>query len=122
MDIRTAGRWLDAYFAAWESTDPERVGALFTKDARYWGSPFTEPVQGRAEIARRWVTGTSELRHHTYTVLAVDGDVVVAHWTVRLRQASGGDTDIDGILVLTFDQEGACSVHREWFVSQPVES
>ncbi len=120
MDTPTAVRWLDAYFAAWESTDPAQVGALFSADAEYWVGPFAEPLRGRDAIATQWVTGTSVLLDHAHTLLAATDEHVVAHWSVRLGQASGAVIDIDGILLLTFDDAGACTTHREWFVSQPV--
>lgn len=119
MDARAVARWLDAYFAAWESTDVARIGALFAEDASYWAGPFTEPLRGRDEIARRWAAGTSGLLRHAFDVVAVDGDVAVAHWAVRLQAAPGEASDIDGILVLEFDAAGACVSHREWFVSRP---
>ncbi len=120
MDAPSAAHWLDAYFEAWGSTDPAQVGALFATDARYWVSPFTEPLRGRGEIVRSWVAGTSRLLDHASTVLAVDGEVVVAHWSVRLQRSGGAVVDIDGVLVLTFDAAGDCLSHREWFVTQPV--
>ncbi len=120
MDIQAATRWLDDYFAAWASTDPAQVSALFAEDALYWVGPFAEPLRGRDEIVRSWVAGTSVLLDHAHTVLAADDARVVAHWTVRLQQATGPAIDIDGILVLTFDDAGDCTTHREWFVSQPV--
>lgn len=119
MDTRAVTRWLDAYFAAWDSTDVVQIGALFAEDAVYWTGPFAEPVHGRDEIARRWAAGTSQLVRHASSVLAVDGDVAVAHWSVRLRQGPDEDVDIDGILVLEFDAAGDCVSHREWFASQP---
>lgn len=119
MDIRAATRWLDGYFDAWASTDPARVGALFSADALYWLDPFAEPLRGRDAIVRGWVAGTSMLLDHAHTVVAADDACVVAHWTARLQQATGAVIDIDGILLLTFDDAGDCTTHREWFVSQP---
>lgn len=119
MDTHAVERWLDTYFAVWESTDAARIGALFAADATCWVGPFAEPVRGRDEIARRWAAGTSTLLHHAFDVLAVDGDLAVAHWTVRLRLGPDDVVDLDGILVLDFDAAGACRSHREWFVSRP---
>lgn len=36
-DVRT---WLDRYVEAWNSRDPDRVGALFTEDAVYRYRPY----------------------------------------------------------------------------------
>lgn len=119
MDIQAATRWLEDYFEAWASTDAAQVGALFSADAVYWTGPFAEPLRGRDAIVRSWVSGTSVLLDHTHTLIATDDDRVVAHWSVRLQQTPGAVVEIDGILLLTFDDAGDCTTHREWFMRRP---
>ena len=53
MQLEDLGSWLDRYFAAWKSNDPEDVAALFTEDAVYSYSPFRAETRGRDEIPRR---------------------------------------------------------------------
>jgi uncharacterized protein (TIGR02246 family) len=116
MDRPDARAWLDRYFAAWVSNDPSDVAALFTEDAAYAVSPFAEPWVGRDEIVRRWTSGRQEDVEHASEVLAVDGDVVVAHWHVRARDE--GDPIVrewDGLLLLRFAPDGRCAEHREWY-------
>ena len=122
MNVHKATRWHEAYLAAWDSTDPALVGVLFARDARYWSSPFAEPLRGRDAIVRDWVAGTSVLLDHAFTVLAVEGELVIAQWTVRLEQSTEAIVDIDGILLLTFDGAGDCATHREWFMSRQAAS
>jgi hypothetical protein len=79
VDRRGVERWTEAYRAAWISNVPSDVAALFTKDAFYSVSPFTEPRIGRDEIVRRWVTGIQQDVEMTYEVLAAGGDQAIIH-------------------------------------------
>jgi len=49
-------------------------------------------------------------------VLAIDGDLVVAHWNVKATDPSAGTrSEMDGVLLLRFTPDGRCRDHREWF-------
>jgi ketosteroid isomerase-like protein len=115
VDLAAFSSWLERYFAAWASNDADEVASLFTEDAEYSYGPFRPSARGRDEIVRRWVGGgvPPELRT-SHEVLAVDGNIGVAHWTVSFR-GERGTVETDGILVCTFDAEGRCSLHREWY-------
>jgi hypothetical protein len=111
-DLRT---WLDRYFAAWRSNDPVEVEALFAPDAVYSYGPFRDEARGRNEIVRRWVEGGVPSGLQTaFEPLAVFGERGVAHWQVSFHEGDGR-TELDGILVLDFDAEGRCVLHREWY-------
>jgi ketosteroid isomerase-like protein len=108
--------WLDGYFQAWVTNDPESVAALFTEDAVYWFDPFQEPRRGRDEIVRSWISGPQKDVEYTYEPLAVAGDVGVAHWRVSSRSPDApGRNAWDGILLITFAPDGRCREHREWY-------
>jgi SnoaL-like domain len=115
MDREGFARWLDRYFGAWASNDPDEVAALFAEDAEYSYGPFRRSAHGREEIVRAWVDGGAppDLRTH-HEVLAFEDDHGVAHWTVSYR-GELGPVETDGILVCTFDAEGRCTLHREWY-------
>ena len=111
-DLRT---WLDRYFAAWRSNDPVEVEALFAPDAVYSYGPFGDEARGREEIVRRWVEGGVQPDLRTgFEPLALTGERGVAHWQVSFDDRDGR-TELDGILVLDFDVEGRCVLHREWY-------
>ena len=59
MDRVSAREWPDRYFEAWVSNDPDEVAALFTEDAVYAVSPFSEPGWG---VTRSFVGGRAEAR------------------------------------------------------------
>lgn len=116
MDLETFSGWLHRYFAAWASNDPDDVVALFADAAEYSWGPFREPALGREAIVQAWVDGGSppELRT-SFEAVAVAGDTGVAHWTASFRSHDGGTTDLDGILLVDLDEEGRCTLHREWY-------
>jgi hypothetical protein len=107
---------MEAYRAAWISNVPNEVAALFTEDAVYSVSPFTEPWIGRDEIVRRWVAGIQQDVEMTYDLLAADGDRAIIHWHVFTRNV--GDPvriEYDGVLVVRFAPDGRCSERRKWY-------
>ncbi len=111
--------WLERYFAAWRSNKPADVAVLFAENAVYYYGPFKDPAVGRDTIVQRWVSDPEEQRdlRISYTPLAVNANRGVAHWQVSFRPGKTPDVRItmDGILVLTFDAEGRCIEHREWY-------
>jgi len=109
--------WLDRYFAAWESNEPDAVATLFAEGAVYSYSPFREETRGRDAIVREWVEGgLGEDFAWRHEPLAVTGNRGIAHWAVSFRDPSDAVVELDGIFVLDFDEEGRCTEHREWYV------
>ena len=122
MTIEGLTDWLERYFAAWRSNDPDEVAALFAADAIYSYGPFREPSVGRDAIVARWVSETPTAFTYRYEPLAALEHGGVAHWSVGFAHPTRAETrvEVDGILVLTFDDEGRCTEHREWYSSREV--
>lgn len=99
------------------------VGALFAADAVYSYGPFREPARGRDAIVANWVSGQPQpdLRW-SYDVLAAPGPTGVAHFAVSWAAGGGGRAEMDGVLLLRFDEEGRCVEHREWYAVREVPS
>jgi hypothetical protein len=116
MDLDSFRSWLERYSDAWGSNEPDDVAALFAEDAEYWWGPFREPARGRDAIVRAWVEGGAPpgLRSR-FEPIALAGDRGVAHWEVAFEGGGGGLIELDGILVCTFDGEGRCTLHQEWY-------
>jgi ketosteroid isomerase-like protein len=115
MDADAFRGWLERYFAAWVSNDPAEVTELFSKDAVYSYGPFRDEARGRDEIVRRWVQGGAQPGLSTwFESLTVQGERGVANWRVAFDE---GDerVELDGILILDFDADGRCILHREWY-------
>ena len=122
MDEAAVVSWLRAYVTAWESNDPEAIGALFADDAKYSYHPFDEPVVGRQAIVESWLEnpdapGTFEA---DYRPIAIDGDVAVANGKSRYFSDSSRSKltkEWDNIFIIEFDKDGRCRSFREWYVA-----
>ena len=118
LTTHEATAWAARYFEAWKTNDPALVASLFSADAVYFYGPFRPPARGREEIVRRWVANDQQRnvvsRHE---VIAVSGDSAVIHWTVTFDHAAGS-TALDGVLIVRFDEHGACREHREWYAER----
>ena len=122
MDLDELRSWLERYFAAWRSNDPAEVEGLFAPEAVYSYGPFRDEARGRGEIVRRWVEGGVQPGLRTvFEPLAVEGRRGVAHWQVSFDDEDGR-TEVDGILVLDFDGQGRCVLHREWYDTRHLPS
>jgi hypothetical protein len=122
MNEAAVVNWLRAYVSAWESNDPEAIGALFSDDATYSYHPFDEPVVGRPAIVDSWLEkpdapGTFEA---DYRPVAIDGDVAVANGKSRYFSDSSRSKltkEWDNIFIIEFDKDGRCRSFREWWVA-----
>lgn len=112
-------RWLIGYGKAWESGDPQLAVELFTEDARYFETPFDEPMIGRQAIYRYWSEGAGQAQRDiqfAYRVLGLNQNNGIAHWEAKfVRIPSGRQVELNGVLLAEFDEGGRCSVFREWW-------
>ena len=72
--------WLKKYGDAWEKGDPGVTESLFTSDARYYETPFEDPMIGVDEIYKYWKDNAmldQEDIHFSYEGLAVYKNVGV---------------------------------------------
>lgn len=120
-------RWLDGYIAAWRSYDSNAVGELFSDDAEYRYHPWDEPIRGRAEIVRAWVSpeGNESDRDEPdswdarYEPYAVDGSRAVAvGWSRYFAQGEEPEKLYHNCYLLEFDAGGKCRSFTEFFVEQ----
>jgi hypothetical protein len=110
--------WLKKYGTAWENRDPAAAGPLFTADATYHEMPFDPVKNGRAAIQDYWKTVTADQRDIQFEsqVIAVNGNIGVAHWKATFKlQSTGATISLDGVFVLEFAESGECRSLREWW-------
>jgi hypothetical protein len=115
--------WLDAYVQAWKSYDPQAIGDLFSEDATYFESPYSEPLRGRAAIVAYWLQepdppGTYDGH---YEPIAIEDNIAVTNGRSRYfaRNGSTLKAEWDNLFVLRFDNDGRCMEYREWFRERP---
>jgi hypothetical protein len=113
--------WLDAYGKAWESRDAEAAAALYAENGTYQVTPFLEPMRGRNAIFEYWsnVARTEEKIQFEYEILVANRELNIARWSASLVIVPQGlKTKLDGIFVISLDEEGRCTSLREWWHKQ----
>ncbi|MGA2814363.1 MAG: nuclear transport factor 2 family protein [Candidatus Acidiferrum sp.] len=123
MDIRFTAfqRWLDAYGQAWVSRDPKASAALFADTGTYQVTPFDTPIRGREAILQNWngVARTEENIKFAYQMLFASADLNIAQWSASFDIIPQGlQTKLDGIFLISLDDEGRCKSLREWWHKQ----
>jgi ketosteroid isomerase-like protein len=122
LDVATLRAWLTSYKGAWETRNAEAAGRLFTPDAIYCETPYTEPLRGRSSIRAYWKSVTADQRNIDFQseVVATNGSVGVATWSASFTSTSTGATvELDGVFVLEFDIDNLCCELREWWLLRP---
>jgi ketosteroid isomerase-like protein len=112
------GAWLARYKAAWECKDPSAAAELFAADALYHETPFAEPFRGRAGIRDYWANVTADQRDidFRFDVVGIAGSTGIARWNAKLTSiSSGARVELDGAFLLEFDEQGLCTMLREWW-------
>ena len=120
-DLVAFKSWLDAYGQAWESRNPEAATALFAENGTYQVTPFLEPICGRKAIFEYWseVARTEESIRFGYEILVANPELNIARWSASfLIVPQGLQTQLDGIFLISLDEEGRCKSLQEWWHKQ----
>jgi SnoaL-like domain len=115
--------WLDAYVRAWKTYDPQSIGDLFSENAIYYYTPFSEPLRGRSAIVTSWLEepDTPGTYDGHYEPIAIEGNCAVTNGRSRYfkKDDSTLRTEWYNIFVLRFDEDGRCFEYREWYMERP---
>ena len=118
MTTNAFASWLDAYGRAWTSRDPQAAASLFTEDGTYQVTPFVEPMRGRQAIFDYWtqVTHTEKDIQFGYEILSLTPEQGIARWWASFVIVPPGlQTKLDGVFLLSLDENGHCHSLREWW-------
>ncbi len=116
MDRETLERWVEGYRRAWESNDPDEIGALFTDDATYYTEPYAKPISGREAIVADWIErkdepGDTEWRSE---VMAVCDDMgFVRGWA---KYFTPPPREYSNLWVVRLAEDGRCQEFTEWWM------
>jgi len=114
-------RWLDVYGNAWENKDVDGFVECFAPDALYFWGPWGEPLQGHDAIratTEQAVSGQDNVRFG-HESLAITPDARgIARWWVSM-DVPGEGVELEGIFLVTLDEDGRCTDFREWWNSRP---
>jgi len=118
MTPNACASWLDAYGRAWTSRDAQAAADLFTEHGTYQVTPFAEPLRGRQAILDYWthVTQTEQDIQFGYEILSVPPEQGIARWWASFVIVPPGlQTKLDGIFLISLDENGRCRSLREWW-------
>ncbi|MGH2692201.1 MAG: nuclear transport factor 2 family protein [Actinomycetota bacterium] len=106
--------WVRRYIDAWDSNDPEEIGALFTDSARYYTAPHRQPWSGREDIVEGWLDRKDEEGEWRFSweVLGVDGDLGF----VKGVTASSKLPDCSNLWVIRLEEDGRASEFVEYWM------
>ena len=127
IDTQSVQRWLDAYSHAWQTYDPNEIGALFSEDAEYLYHPWDtgdDVVRGREAIIANWLENRDKAGAYRgkYHPLLIQGDQAV---TTGMSRYYSDDTQATlerayhNLWVLRFDDAGQCRSFTEWYMEAP---
>jgi hypothetical protein len=121
----TVSQWLDSYVSAWKSYDPQEIGRLFSPDALYNYTPYTEPLRGREAIVADWLKNRDEPGTYDgqYHPVAIQGDLAVANGRslYYAKDETNVAREFDNIFVIRFNDAGECTEFREWYMQKKIE-
>jgi hypothetical protein len=120
-DVVAFKSWLDAYGEAWENRDAEAATGLFTENGSYQVTPFLEPMCGRQAIFEYWseMARTEENIRFGYEILVANAELKIARWSASFVIVPQGlQTHLDGIFLISLDDDGRCKSLREWWHKQ----
>lgn len=110
--------WLEGYEKAWEQKDPDAAAALFAVDARYYETPYAEPLRGQSGIRDYWAMVTADQSDidFTFELVGITNGTVVAGWSAMFTLLSNGAmVELNGVFLLSFDAANRCTTLREWW-------
>lgn len=115
-DIRDVTRWVDGYLRAWNSNDPDEIGALFTDDAGYYTAPFSPPWRGREQVIAGWLGRKDEPGETTFDwhPVVVTDEVAIIEGTTTYP-----DQTYSNLWVIRLEADGRCREFTEWWMEQP---
>jgi hypothetical protein len=118
MTPNTFASWLDAYGRAWENRNAQAAADLFAEHSTYQVTPFLEPMRGKQAILDYWthVAQTEQDIQFGYEILSVTPEQGIGRWWASFVIVPQGiRTKLDGIFLISLDENGRCQSLREWW-------
>ncbi|RBY86470.1 nuclear transport factor 2 family protein [Blastococcus sp. TF02A-30] len=112
MDRDGVLRWVGEYERAWRGGDLSAVAGLFTQDARYRTSPYSEPKVGHAEIRAFWLADQGQSFTVAAEPVAVEGRRAVVR--LEVRYGDPVEQEYRDLWVLGFAPDGRVEEFEEW--------
>ncbi len=117
--------WLSLYGKYWENGDSKSIRNLFSEGARYYETPFDEPMVGLDTIEQYWSEGAEQAQEDVsfvYSSASISEMVGLSRWQASfIRIPSGVKVELDGYLEAKFNDNGLCLEFREWWHRKETE-
>lgn len=107
--------WVAAYERAWRAAGTAALATLFTPDATYRQSPYSDPVAGLPAIARMWEAereGPDEVFRMECDLVAASGDVAVLR--AEVWYGDPVQQEYRDLWIVRFAPDGRCAAFEEW--------
>ena len=111
-------QWMETYGKASADNDPQASSELFAQNAKYYETPFAEPMIGREVIFQYWNNGAQNLKdkESTFEILAVNGNLGIVLWQSKFTVIESEKRfTLDCLFVVDFGDEGLSQTFREWW-------
>jgi hypothetical protein len=118
--VTALAAWMARYERAWESNDPDEIGALFSDDALYYTEPYREPWRGREEIVEKWLDRKDEPGGWTFEwePLVDTPELAIITGTATYRDPPLGYSNL---WVLRLADDGRCREFTEWWMEHKAD-
>lgn len=125
LNLETFNAWLEMYGKASAENDSQASAVLFAPNAKYYETPFDEPMVGRNAIYKYWRLGAQSFKdkESSYEILSVKDNLGIARWQSRFTDIkSGRRFALDCLFLVEFDQNDKCRLFREWWHLREVDA
>lgn len=125
LTLETLSSCLDMHGNASKENDPQASAELFARNAKYYETPFDEPMIGRDAIRKYWDLGAQNLRdkESTHEVLSVKDNLGIAHWQSNFTVVESDKRfALECLFVVEFGEDELCQSFHEWWRIQEVNS
>jgi ketosteroid isomerase-like protein len=109
-------QWVAQYVAAWESNDPEQIGALFTDDAVYLTAPDHEPRRGRDAIVAGWLEDRDEPGTWSFESEVIHEDEDEGFVVVQGKTRYPAERDYLNLWIIRLAPDGRATEYTEWYM------
>jgi hypothetical protein len=118
LTLEMFNSWLEMYGKASQENDAQASADLFSLNARYYETPFDEPMIGRKAIYEYWNKGAQTLKdkESAFEILSVKDSLGIARWQSKFTVIESDKRfALDCLFVIEFNDDGLCQTFREWW-------
>jgi hypothetical protein len=124
ITLESFSQWLEIYGKASRENNVKASSELFSQGAKYYETPFSDPLIGREAIYGYWLTGAQTLKdkESSFQVLALRNNLGIARWVSKFTTSNSDKRfALDCVFLVEFDENNKCTVFREWWHIQEIQ-